>query len=100
MLSISRIFRTVLTPRRTSRDRPIGPRTLYRVYTMHNRRVGPTARRRADTLRLAAAPESPVGDVPTAVGAREHVIDYDERDTPCGEPRLTGRQVNGRMRLL
>ena len=54
---------------------------------------------RALVLRLAAAPESPVGDVPTAVGAREHVIDRDESDTPCGEPRLTGRRVHGRMRL-
>ena len=55
----TRIFRTVVTPRRASRDRPIGPGTLYRVYTKHNRRVGPTARRRADTLRLAAAPREP-----------------------------------------
>ena len=51
-------------------DRPSGPGTLYRMYTKHNHRVGPTARRRARTPRLAAVPESPVGDVPTAAGAR------------------------------
>ena len=49
------------------------------MYMKHNRRVGPTARRRARTLTLPGAPESPVGDVPTAVGAWERVIDHDER---------------------
>ena len=60
---------SVIVPRAFG-DRPSGPGTLYRMYTKHNHRVGPTARRRARTPRLAAAPESPVGDVPTAAGAR------------------------------
>ena len=69
------------------------------MYTKHNRRVGPTARRRADTPRLAAAPESPVGDVPTAVGAWERVIDRDERERSRGELRLTGGRVHDVLRL-
>ena len=57
---------SVIVPR-ASGDRPSGPGTLYRMYTKHNHRVGPTgtARRRAPAHRsppLAAVPESPVGD--------------------------------------
>ena len=69
------------------------------MYTKHNRRVGPTARRRARTLTLLGAPESPVGDVPTAVGAWERVIDRDERKRSRGELRLTGGRVHDVLRL-
>ena len=69
------------------------------MYIKHNRRVGPTARRRARTLGLPGAPESPVGDVPTAVGAWERVIDNDVRERSRGESRRTGGRVHDVLRL-
>ena len=65
-LNVKRISDRVPTSSRSPGDRP---RTILgRVWTgtMDYHPKIPTARRRARSLGLGSAPESPVGDVPTA----------------------------------
>ncbi len=75
--------------------------------TMDNHRLGPTARRCARTLGLGGAPESTVGDVPTAYGAsrdRESVVSgvlWESRELPpggsgrCGAGFRRGESIEG-----
>ena len=63
---------SVIVPR-ASGDRPSGPGTLYRMYTKHNHRVGPTARRRARTLGLGTAPQSTVDSNVTRGGSGDRL---------------------------
>ena len=60
----------------------------------------PTARRRARSLSLGAAPESTVGDVPTAPHGEGDVTSFHVRERPRGKLRLTVQRGMSLVRVV
>ena len=60
----------------------------------------PTARRRARSLGLGAAPESTVGDVPTAPRGEGDVTSFHVRERPRGKLRLTAQRGMSLVRVV
>ena len=60
----------------------------------------PTDRRRARSLGLGAAPESTVGDVPTAPRGEGDVTSSDVRERPRGKLRLTAQRGMSLVRVV
>ena len=60
----------------------------------------PTSRRRARSLGLGAAPESTVGDVPTAPRGEGDVTSFHVRERPRGKLRLTAQRGMSLVRVV
>ena len=99
MYSMIRVSATSLTAGSSPSDRP--RTTVGRVWTgtMDNHPKIPTARRRARTLGLGGAPETTVGDVPTAPRGEGEVTGYHARARPCGKLTLTVRHQHDTNQL-
>ena len=94
-----RIRRAVPTSPRAPSDRSRSTVGRYWMCTMDNHSKTPTARRRARTLGLGGAPETTVGDVPTAPRGKGHVTSLHARARPRDELRLTARHQHDTTRL-
>ena len=93
------ISESVPTSPRPSAGRSRTTLGRVRVRTMDNHQIFPTARRRARTLALRGAPESTVGDVPTAPRGEGAVTSFHVRARPREELRLTVRHQCDQIRL-